>query len=431
MNYLIWKEQDSRYIKGLVISELPPISKPQMRVAETVVDGVDGSRIEELGYATYDKSMLIGITPQANIDEVIKYFSGQGDVVFGNEPDKYYKAHIINQIDYARLVRYRTATVTFRVQPFKYEYPEVTTEVAEQEITGTHIQIKDSKITNLSIGNVDAEIKVTGKNLIDPKMATTTVNGVTCTNNGDGSFTLNGTATDNASFRLDQSIYVGNDNLKSYDGEYTLSCNELVNGTSITLMQIETWNSYLTVKASEKVKTADIGKVEDAFVYIYVYADTTLNNLTIRPMLEKGTVATGYEPYKEMRSSVGAISTLPLFEGVNNITNSDDANMVVSYIDNKVYATNLGNHIARPIIEISGTGLIELTVNGNTLFRYTFPDGEDTVVIDSQKQDAYLGVVLKNRNMSGEFPIFEVGVNEITWDGIVKSLKITSKSRWL
>ena len=92
MNYIKWKGQDSRYIKGLVICELPPITKPQMRVAETVVDGVDGSLIEELGYASYDKSLSIGLTQNADIDAIIKFFSGQGEVTFSNEPDKFYRS---------------------------------------------------------------------------------------------------------------------------------------------------------------------------------------------------------------------------------------------------------------------------------------------------------------------------------------------------
>lgn len=40
------------------------------------------------------------------------------------------------------------------------------------------------------------------KNLLNPTLETTTKNGVTCTNNGDGTYTLNGTATDNFSFEL-------------------------------------------------------------------------------------------------------------------------------------------------------------------------------------------------------------------------------------
>ena len=50
MNSIIWKGVSSTTIKGLIISELPPISKPKMRIKETEIDGRDGSIVEELGY---------------------------------------------------------------------------------------------------------------------------------------------------------------------------------------------------------------------------------------------------------------------------------------------------------------------------------------------------------------------------------------------
>ena len=110
-NYVIFKGIDSRTIRGLIIQELPSITKPKMRVSETVIDGVDGSYIEELGYESYDKTIKIGLTRNYDIDEVIDYFNGEGSIVFSNEPDKYYKVKIINQINYERLVRFKEATV--------------------------------------------------------------------------------------------------------------------------------------------------------------------------------------------------------------------------------------------------------------------------------------------------------------------------------
>ena len=72
MSNIIWKGIDSKTIKGLIISELPPITKPKMRVQETQIDGVDGSIIEELGYEPYDKTLQIGLTREANtIDFVV------------------------------------------------------------------------------------------------------------------------------------------------------------------------------------------------------------------------------------------------------------------------------------------------------------------------------------------------------------------------
>ncbi len=240
MNYVIWNDKDSRDIKGLLISELPPITKPKMRVKETVIDGVDGSIIEELGYESYDKSILIGLKIGADVDEISEFFTGSGEIVFSNEPDKYYKARIINSIDYARLLRYKVAQVTFRVQPFKNSRVEV------------------------------------------PREAT-----------------------------------------------------------------------------------------------------------------------------------------------------SDQDYMIVE---------NIGNHTAKPIITITGSGTVSLRVNSTEIFQYTFPENENTVVIDCEKQDAYregYPSVLRNRWMVGSFPILEKGSTTILWKGVgepvgdVTNIRIEKYSRWL
>lgn len=229
MNYVIWKDVNSRNIKGLIISELPPISKPKMRVQETTIDGVDGSIIEELGYESYDKKLIIGLSKDFDIDEVIKYFTGEGNVVFSNESDKYYKAKIIEQIDYERLLRFRTASITFRVQPYKYKFQETPQIITESGAT----------------------------------------------------------------------------------------------------------------------------------------------------------------------------------------------------------VINQGLEVSKPKMIISGTGTIKLSLNDLSVFSYTFPEDENIVVIDSELQDAYLGSVLKNRNMTGDFPILSVGENTITWDGTITSIEVNANSRWL
>ena len=233
MNYIIWNNKDSRDIKGLLISELPPITKPNLRVKETAIDGVDGSIIEELGYESYDKTISIGLKIGTDIDKVVEFFTGNGEIVFSNEPERFYIARIIKGIDFSRLLRFRVAKVTFRVQPFKYNRVEV-----------------------------------------------------------------------------------------------------------------------------------------------------------------------------------------------NRQATSERTSMIVE---------NIGNHTAKPLITINGSGTIEVSVNGEHIFNYTFPENENTVLIDSEKQDAYIYSILnlRNRNMVGEFPVFAKGNNTISWIGAVESIQITKYSRWL
>ena len=120
MNYIVLNGMKSTLIKGLLISELPPITKPLIRTKTEEIDGRDGDIVTKLGYAAYDKKMTIGLYGDYDIDEVIEYFNSSGEVLFSNEPDKIYRYQINNAIDFDRLLRFRTATVVFHVQPFKY-----------------------------------------------------------------------------------------------------------------------------------------------------------------------------------------------------------------------------------------------------------------------------------------------------------------------
>lgn len=137
----------STTITGLLIQELPPISKPKIRTSVEEIDGRDGDIVTKLGYSAYDKEVKIGLYGDFDIDEVIEYFTGEGQVVFSNEPDKYYNYQILEQVDYERLVRYRQATVTFHVQPFKYLVDEEQIQVDTTMITDEGTESMSLKYT--------------------------------------------------------------------------------------------------------------------------------------------------------------------------------------------------------------------------------------------------------------------------------------------
>ena len=227
-----WKGIDSTTINGLIICELPPISKPKMRTTITKIDGRDGDLIEELGYESYVKTVKVGLTKNYDIDQVIKYFTGNGELILSNENDKVYNCSILDKVDYEKLLRFKKAIVKFYTQPYKYKKNE-------------------TKV----ILNVSGQTSVT----------------------------------------------------------------------------------------------------------------------------------------------------------VNNI----------------------GLEKSKPIIKLTGSGSVDLSVNGSTVFTYNFPNNESNVIIDSLQEEAYLNGVYKNRNMVGEFPIFEVGQNIISWSGSLTKIEIQPMSRWL
>lgn len=164
-NYVIQNGLDSRYINGLLIQELPSISKPLMRTSIEQIDGRDGDVITRLGYSAYNKKMKIGLFGDYDIDEIISFFNTSGTVTFSNEPDKYYRYDILDAVDYERLMRFRTAEITYHVQPFKYSNIEkmkvfdnptgaITVRDNGNYVSKPVIHIKGTGIINLSLNGV-------------------------------------------------------------------------------------------------------------------------------------------------------------------------------------------------------------------------------------------------------------------------------------
>lgn len=160
INYIELNGTKSTDVKGLIIQSLPPISKPKMRTSIEEIDGRDGDIVTKLGYAAYDKEVSIGLHGDFDIDDAISFFDSEGEVVFGNEKDKYYRYQIRDQIDFKRLVRFRTAKVKLHVQPFKYDAVDRTFDLVNQLI-----DVKDSATSRFGVtaASSGGSVRVAGK----------------------------------------------------------------------------------------------------------------------------------------------------------------------------------------------------------------------------------------------------------------------------
>lgn len=133
---MIFKNINSDDIDGLIICSEPPISSSAIKIQEIEIDGRDGTVVEKLGYKSYNKSIEIGLKKDANVNKILSYFSGEGELIFKNENDKVYKAAIYEKIDLEKMLRLKKGTVIFYCQPFKYKrndtFVNVTTSVTNE-----------------------------------------------------------------------------------------------------------------------------------------------------------------------------------------------------------------------------------------------------------------------------------------------------------
>ena len=160
VDYIELNGMKSTDVKGLMIQSLPPITKPKVRTSKEEIDGRDGDIVTKLGYAAYDKEVSIGLHGDFDIDDAISFFDSEGEVVFSNERDKYYRYRILDQIDFERLIRFRTAKVKMHVQPFKHDAVDRTFEVVNQLI-----DVKDSTTGKFGVtaASSGGSVRVAGK----------------------------------------------------------------------------------------------------------------------------------------------------------------------------------------------------------------------------------------------------------------------------
>ena len=239
--HIILNGVSSKTINGLLIQNLPPITKPQMRVDIEEIDGRDGDIITDLGYSAYDKTFDIGITDKSVVNQVIGFLNSEGAVTFSNEPSMVYQYKIVKQIDFERLIRFKTASVTMHVQPFKKCLTEKALEFSGADQIITFIDYYGSK------------------------------NGVVATCN-DGVLFFEGTATQNTTFFIPieaLKLDAGNYRLDVYSSGMTVGCESSLVNDSLAFGYCFGENP-LSLLVNATVSTTANYSTFKPFNYIYV-----------------------------------------------------------------------------------------------------------------------------------------------------------------
>ena len=153
---------------------------------------------------------------------------------------------------------------------------------------------------------VVTEVENVGANLIPyPYTNTTnTINGITFTDNGDGTITANGTATNNAI------LYVQYYSIDLKAGTYTISGVPMNGSASTVMIQLATRDgtfvkNHTSVNGDTFTLSTD---TQSIVVQLVVFKGFTANNLVFKPMINKGPTALPHRPYTK--------TTFPIPEAV-------------------------------------------------------------------------------------------------------------------
>lgn len=231
---------------------------------------------------------------------------------------------------------------------------------------------------NLTVG-------VCGKNLIKYPYydKTKTQNGVTFTDNGNGTITLNGTATARTNFWI---YPYGRDYMGLYENvNYFLSGNSCISEDvqiSLGLYNGSTWvNAFNDIGNGKSFKLPQKTNYDSLGLSIFVEAGAVCDNIIIRPQIELGSTATPYEPYNGTEYNITPDinpyvipKDIRQVEGLNNISVSAGEISVTGVRKNaalKKIWDKMGMDLLFDGTVTAGTNCITENVNGyNFLYFY-------------------------------------------------------------
>lgn len=177
---------------------------------------------------------------------------------------------------------------------------------------------------------VNPKLTVCGKNLLNKVLQTTTKNGVTCTNNGDGTYTLNGTATAQTQF------FLMTNTANTFNGKKILGC---PSGGSKTTYNILLGYYNEDEKWQDGIYDIGNGIISEKLypiinLSILIRSGISCNNLLFKPMITTDLNATydDFEPYKEQSATLPyTLNAIPVSIG-GNVT-IDGQQYIADYVD--------------------------------------------------------------------------------------------------
>ena len=138
--------------------------------------------------------------------------------------------------------------------------------------------------------------------------------------------------------------------------------------------------------------------------------------------------------YKIKRAQISDTETIIKSSGIFNVEFHAEpfeyeSSSVLEYENpSNLLIRNNTTYFSQPVFKIFGQGNIKLYVNDGLI---EIKQINNSIVIDSEMQEAYYNDSNMNHQMSGSFPTFEIGENRIRLEGNVNKIEILPQWRWL
>lgn len=258
-----------------------------------------------------------------------------------------------------------------------------------------------------TLAGAKAEVEVGSENLFDWKLAGKSENGITYTQNSDGSITANGTATDRS-----YAYIIGYD-IPINPGIYTFSgCPSGGQSTTYRLAL------SLYIDGVWQTNESDYGDsvtfevalpINQMSAYIEIMSGTTVENLTFYPQLEYGETATAYTPYLPAGAAVEVQACGENLANENTLITSNEYER--TYFQ------------GRECLKFKGTEFKGVTLN--------FPESLNIVgvnwALDSDTPNKEISFIsLKRTTFSDEITTTYVGQGDVEINNWVDAAKTTS-----
>lgn len=302
----------------------------------------------------------------------------------------------------------------------------------------THITDSDNgKIMDMMVYGKSEQKQYSGKNLLNATLQTTTVNGVTCTNNGDGTYTLDGTANANAVFNLGSVTFTG-------DTKYKI-CGCPQGGGIIERYHIEPYGSTNEQRDIGNGVIYSLSNDETKAIYIVVTIGFRVNNLLFKPMITTDLTATydDFEPYtggipspnpdypQEIKSVVNPTIKLSNGDGTESQT------VTLPYVLNAIPVNSGGNvtingqqYIA-DYVDVERRKLVKMVDSSKLDNAQSIIDKTEWLLAEPQETDLATGEITAFKALATYYPATNISVNSEQLGGYtVFNYPISMQNGW-